>query len=359
LALIPSDPPSKKMFNAWMYATFARTLPDYSIGIRVVGAASASTLASFIAILVHEAGHVLVGLCAGFRFNSMRVGRIQFDRGFRVSLYRGRGTGAAGWASMVPVKRDKLVLRATAMVLAGSAASLATAYAMVLLPFTKGFFSGGFIFWSILAGATNLLPFRHRSVLSDGKRLLMLLQNRALGERWLALAILNAELREGFPPDSWSAEFLEKALAVRDESLDTVAAHSIAYAAAWWQHDYATAAQMLETCLAHSSPVPSAVRHILMSDAGVFQARRRRRVDLAEEWLAAIPEKTEFPGLRPRVEAAILEARGDVNGALRKLEEVETLFRGIPDRGLREANVRFLGRWKAELLAASGAQAVG
>ena len=73
-----------------------------------------------------------------------------------------------------------------------------------------------------------------------------------------------------------------------------------------------------------------------MSDAAVFQARTRKRVDLAEEWLEMIPQGTEFPGLRPRVEAAILEARGDFDGALKKLEEIEMLFLGIPDEGLRE-----------------------
>jgi hypothetical protein len=95
-----------------------------------------------------------------------------------------------------------------------------------------------------------------------------------------------------------------------------------------------------------------------MSDAGVFQARRRRRIDLAEQWLAMIPQRTEFPGLRPRVEAAILEAQGDVEGALKKLDEVETLLLGIPNEFLREINVRFLRRWKAELVAGGDTEAV-
>jgi hypothetical protein len=50
-------------------------------------------------------------------------------------------------------------------------------------------------------------------------------------------------------------------------------------------------------------------REALMSDAGVFQARRRKRIELVEQWLAMIHQTTEFPGLRPRVEAAILEAK--------------------------------------------------
>jgi hypothetical protein len=354
--VIWSDPQLPKVFNAWIYVTFVQTLPDHSIGIRILVAVLVSILACFAAILVHESGHVIVGWCAGFRFSSMRVSRIQFDRLFRLSISRGRGTGASGSARMIPVKSDRLVLRGLAMVLAGPIANLATGYAVLLLPVTKGFFSGGFIFWSISGGATNLLPFRHRSRLSDGKQLMTLVRNPVLGERSLALARLNAEMRDGVPPDALSAVFLTKALAVRDDSVDTVAAHSVGYVVAWWRYDYAAAAQMLETCLAYSSHVPPAVRHILMSDAGVFQARRRKRIDLAKEWLAMIPQKTEFPGLRPRVEAAILEAQGNFDGALKKLEEVEMLFLGIPEEALREANVRFLRRWKAELLIADGAK---
>ena len=357
--VIWSDPPLPKVLNAWIYATFLQTLPDHSIGVRAAGAVLASVLGCFAAIFVHESGHVLVGLCAGFRFNYMRVSRIQFDRLFRVSISPGRGTVANGSASMIPIKSDKLVPRAIAMVLAGPIANLATGYAVLLLPATKGFFSGVFILWSILIGATSLIPFRHRSMLSDGKRLLILLRNPALGERSLALANLDNDLRDGVPPDSLSPDFLAKALAVRDESLDTVAAHSIGYAVAWWQHDDASAAQSLETCLAYSSSVPTEVRHILMSDAAVFQAQRRKRVDLAEEWLGMIPQQTAFPGLRPRVEAAILEARGDFDGALKKLEEVELLFLGIPDEGMREVNMRFLRRWRTELLAAGVVQTAG
>jgi hypothetical protein len=58
---------------------------------------------------------------------------------------------------------------------------------------------------------------------------------------------------------------------------------------------------------------------------------RRRRVPGAEtgacrsrrRWLADIPVTTQSPWLRTRAEAAILEAKGDVDGALGKLAEVE------------------------------------
>src|SRR5262249_30122456 len=111
----------------------------------------------------------------------------------------------------------------------------------------------------------------------------------------------------------------------------------------------ADAGQMLETCLRYASHVAPAVREGLMSDAAVFQARRRKRADLAEQWLADMPDPTQFPWFRLRVEAAILEAKADVDGALRKLDEGEKAFLSLPDSAQREFLMRMMRKWRAEL----------
>ncbi|HET9366138.1 MAG TPA: M50 family metallopeptidase [Candidatus Angelobacter sp.] len=306
--------------------------------------------AGFLAITVHESGHAVVGELAGFHVNSLRVGRLQLDRPFRISLYRGRGTGAGGWVSLFPVKHDKLVLRATLMLLAGPFASLASAGLLIALPYSKGMFSAWFICISLLIGVMNLVPFRHRAVISDGGRVRMLLQNRASGERWLAMLKLLDEIRQGVPQENLSSEFLAKAVAIQDNSPDTFTAHAIAYSAAFWQHKNDEAGQMLETCLRYSSVVSPTQRHAIMIDAAVFQGRRRKRIDLAEQWLADVPQKTEYPWFRLRGEAAILEAKGDITGALTKLDEVIKLVQATPNQAMREISLRGVSRWKAELL---------
>jgi hypothetical protein len=298
---------------------------------------------------IHEAGHLLAGLLAGFRFSSLRIGPIQIERPFRVSIYRGRRTGAAGWTRMFPNGSDRLAQRALMMIAGGPAASLLTGFLVLLLPFPKGFF----LFWlsasSLLLGGINLIPFRSRALLSDGWRILILLQNRERAERWLSLIKLGSELREGVPPERLPDEFLRKAVVVKDNTPDTVTAYAFAYASAFARHDDARAAECLETCLQFSGYASPLMQKALMSDAGVFQARRRRRVDLAEQWLAAMPEEVEIPWSRTRVEAAILEAEGDVQGALTKLEEAERLILATPNQALRESAHRSLLRWKSEL----------
>jgi len=307
-------------------------------------------LASLAPIAIHEMAHALVGVAAGFRFNSLRVGRLQFDRPFRFSLYRGRGTGSGGWASLFPVKQDKLILRAVLMILAGPLSNLFSIAVVLALPYSKGAVSLAFLYVSALLGVLNLVPFRSRAVISDGGRILMLLRSRAQGERWVAMLKLLEEIRTR-PPEDMTPEFIAKATAIEDNSPDTVTAYAIAYMAAFWQRRDDEAARLLETCLRHSGLSAPVQRQGLTSDAAVFQARRRRRVDLAEQWLADLPERVEFAWLRPRAEAAILEARGDREGARQKLDEVEKLVLANPNEALREISMRTVRRWKAELQA--------
>jgi hypothetical protein len=88
-----------------------------------------------------------------------------------------------------------------------------------------------------------------------------------------------------------------------------------------------------------------------------FQATRRKRVDLAKQWFAEIPEKPLAVGMRPHMEAAILEGEGDLQGALKKLDEAETVIRQSPEANLRAALLRFFQRWRKELEAQLAAKA--
>ncbi len=71
--------------------------------------------------------------------------------------------------------------------------------------------------------------------------------------------------------------------------------------------------------------------------------------DLAEQWLAGIPPNTQHRWFRARAEAAILEAKGDVPGALGKLGEVEATFLTFPRSPQRENLLRLLQKWKCEV----------
>ena len=141
------------------------------------------------------------------------------------------------------------------------------------------------------------------------------------------------------------------ATAIRDNSPDTLAGHVLAYSSSWYACNDAETGRLLETCLQYSSFAPPALREALFADAGVCQGRKRNRADLARDWLTQLPEKLQFPWLRPRVEAAILEAEGDIPGSLAKLNEAESKLTKLPDRQQRAISLRSLERWRSELQA--------
>jgi hypothetical protein len=307
-------------------------------------------LVAFAVVAVHETGHVLGGLCAGFRFNFVRIGPLIIRRGFPISLYLGSDWWLGGATGMSPVSPDRLAARAMALASGGPTASILAGCAVLLLP-AKGFAAWWFGIASVVGGLADLVPFRTQTVVSDGARIAMLLRDRARGERWLALLRLGADLTSGVPPESLPADYLAKAVAVRDHSADTVVANAFAYSAAFHQQMDVEAGNRLETCLTFSSCVVPAMREALASDAAVFQARSRKRPDLAEEWLTAIPATRAAAWLRSRAEAAVLEARGDIEGSLRKLNDYETAIRALPDVSQREGLLHGLRRWRTELQA--------
>jgi hypothetical protein len=221
------------ILRQWLLTDFGTWFLDQWAGIGIVGFGLSVLGAFYLMLAFHELGHVAAGLCVGFRCRSLRVGPLLFNRPFRVSLYRGPGAVVNGVAELIPVATDKLAWRGVAMVLGGPVANFLSAIVVFLLPFPMAVFSGCFIAFSIANGVNDLFPFESRLGVSDGMRIWMLLHQRERGERWLALLHLSGELIDGVLPELLSADFLAKAIAVRDASADTVNAYAIAFWAAF------------------------------------------------------------------------------------------------------------------------------
>jgi hypothetical protein len=127
-----------------------------------------------IAVVVHELGHLAVGLAVGAKVTAFRVGGgrnalIRFKvRGFRVTL---------GWPSHGGVEYIAMpsVWRRTAITLAGSLADLVAAGVIAGLRLPVRHPVADVLALTIaVAGITNLLPFRTRDGrVSDGARLFL------------------------------------------------------------------------------------------------------------------------------------------------------------------------------------------
>jgi hypothetical protein len=347
----------RKFLDRTIGNTLPSNLPEFLVWVWPL---LSPWLALFTVLAVHELGHVLVGMFTGYRFISIRVGLLQINTPFRVTWGRkGSIPGAAGFALMVPTHSRGLRRRAIVKLLAGPLANLASGLAVIFLAPASTVFSTCFVAFSIFVGLVNLIPFRSKAMFSDGKRILMLLRNSQQGERWLALMQIIADLRNGIQSDDLRTDFLAIATAVQDDSPDTVSAHTIAYWAAYYKHDDAEAARLLEVCLKYLGFAAPLIREAVLTDAVIFQARRRKRTDLAQQWLAEIPEKTIIPEHRFAADAAILEGQGDLQGALRKMDEAETVISGLADPIRRKLSLRNLQRARSELMGRLTATPIG
>jgi hypothetical protein len=210
------------VLREWLLTNFRPWFLDQWAGIGMIGFGVSVFAAFYLMLAIHELGHVAAGLCAGFRYRSLRVGPLLFNRPFRASIYRGPGALVNGDAELIPVATDKLAWRGVAMVLGGQGANILSAMIVLVLPFPITVFSAFFIACSIVNGVNDLFPFGSRLAVSDGRRIWMLLGQPQRGERWLALLYLGGQINDGVLPELLSADFLAKAIEVRDSSADPV-----------------------------------------------------------------------------------------------------------------------------------------
>jgi hypothetical protein len=319
----------------------------------IVHVAIAAVVTLFLAIAVHEAGHAIAGALLGFRVHSIRIWRLQLEFPFRLSIYRGPSGGAGGWAICTPGTAESLGLRAGLMLAAGPGVNLLSGSIGLLLSPAR-VWPTAFVSWSIVLGVVNLLPIRTGPLFSDGYRILMLLFDRARGQRWLALMTLSKDLLDGVAPESFPQEFLRIATAVEDDSGDTVSAHGLAYSSAFRRGLFDDAARHLETCLRRSSRTSKALQQALMADAAAFAGRSRRDAALAQAWVDDLPAKTVVPWHRLWAEAGVLHARGDREGTLARLDAIESAIRSQATP-LQKFSLGGVDRWRAELTDAAEA----
>jgi hypothetical protein len=278
--------------------------PDWA-GLRLVLTGFAIVLMCLLAIAVHECGHLLAGLSLGFRCRGIRFGRFRIDQSFRVSLDRNSEDARLGETVMIPQPGKDIKLRMTLMLLAGPAANFIAGYGVLRLLQNPSLISGAFIGVSFFFAAVNLLPVAITSQLTDGERIWMLLVQPARAQRYLAILRLTDEMERSVPIESLSPSDLERATLLRDDSPDTVWAHTVAFLAAYSQHDDVKAGKLLETAFRYSGYAEPSACERLALQAAMFQATRRGRVDLAKQWLAEVPNATRFLAARSKVEAMI------------------------------------------------------
>ena len=317
---------------------WARTKAIITIGLILFAIA--------LTVVIHELGHVFSGLAVGFRLKGVRFGRIAIDSSLRFSRSPVSSISGLGSTRFFPQEMRHHPWKYMAMVVCGPLANLCSALLVFWLPYQKSLVSGSFIAASLYFALVNLFPFRTDKIMSDGLQLLRVVFKRASHERDLAFRQLLEQRRSAIEPEEISPALLEDLMAVRDNSLITVLAYSIAYAQAYKENDFVAAAYYLETCLLFSKKCRPQFRYALIADAAILQARRKK-IDLAQEWLAQVP--APLKSYRLRAEGAIAEAQGDFLKAIHMAEACLRQAEMLQDESAKNRLVARLVEWKGEL----------
>lgn len=296
-------------------------------------AASGILLALPMVLVLHELGHVVGGLAAGFRFNLFVVGPLKVVREadrIRARLNTNLSI-AGGLAGCSPTGSGDHRRGMILMIASGPIASLLGAAAGLLGAGATGGFAPGASGWSaalgmalgafglgsLAVGLMTLIPGRTSGFMTDGARLIGLLRKGPEADREAAVIGLIAESASGIRPRDWDPGLVSRAVSVPDGSLLDAVAEQLAYTSALDRGDLPLARDRLVRSLSLADRLPPSVRPAIELEAATFEAAIRADAPASRRWL----DRAGNPGglvprhLRPVAEAALAVAEGRFDDA--------------------------------------------
>ncbi len=273
----------------------------------------------FLAVALHEAGHVVGGLASGFRFYLFVAGplrisrcgeRLKFSFNRVLSLWGGMAAcvsqeyGQASRGSMI-----RYMAGGPAFSLLGATALL-PAYALRTTNPNLAWILVMFGLVSAMLALATLIPLHLGGTTTDGGRLLMLLRNRPEGRRWTALAAV-AGLSLAERPKHWPAELVEVMSEGTDATPDAVFTCLLRHSWHLDRREWQAAGVWLERALGNIEAVAEPARGGIYIAAAYFQARHGQNVAMAREYLGRAAKRgLHDPDAMHLADAAVLIAEG-------------------------------------------------
>lgn len=282
-------------------------------------------LAWFVAVGVHEAGHLAGGWLGGGKFLLWVVGPVKVRRtvgGVKAGWNR-HLLLAGGAAACLPFEAAKLTpQRMAVMILGGPLASLALAVAALWavaglgagpLSTARALGQHGAIFTaglSLLIFFAAAVPSVRGGLKSDGRRLLDYLRGGPRLEQQTAVLLLSVSSLAGLRPADWDRATVRRALALRDGSLDDLQGHMLAYYHAADGGEWAMAQHYLDRVMAGMELLPTRARAHMSCEQAWLIALTSGDAAAARAWLKVAGEVAFDPATRLRAEAAVWLAEG-------------------------------------------------
>jgi hypothetical protein len=286
----------------------------------------------YLAILLHELGHILGGKLAGMRFRFLAVGPLWVEaegEQLRVKLNKSLALwgGIAGCTPEQVGEPEALRKQMLSMVAGGPLTSLVTALVPLVWvsPFTLIY---GLM--SAMIAIATLIPLDTGGFATDGKRMINLLRRTKAGWLWIGVASLGT-MSELMRPRDWPLALVDSTTrAATLQSMDSVMAKWLRYSYHFDREENDLARQWLDQALSEEKYMSSAARPILYLSAADFHAHVTQDVTTAREYL----EKAKAPGFmtdetRALTEAAVLLLEGKMDEARLAIERGRAMLKQL------------------------------
>ncbi len=250
-----------------------------------IAALAAMVPALFFGILVHELGHVVAGLIAGFQFRRLLVGPCAFTRearGYRLR-FLGKRFLAGGYTLMLAPSTDGLRRAYCVFVAGGPIATLLLFAAVAVLPW--GTFAQALLLCNVVLAAFSWIPWENRGHYTDAKVIQVLLRVGPEADRLSAVLYLVTLDGQGVSPRDWPAEVVAKLAASEGGGAFATSGRILLHIHARETGASGDTAAALEQVLAISHQMSGSQRLGYFSEAAFFQGVTIRNAALARAWL--------------------------------------------------------------------------
>lgn len=316
---------------------------------------------SIVCCAFHELGHIAVGLCCGFRFNSMRIGllKIYRDEGKIRFTFKDIPESLAGSAEMLPKNADGLYAKYLAVIGGGLAFSLLFLLgAELTLDFYR---SVPFAVYALVCTSLpyafhiffyNALPFNDDNMDTDGAMLKGLIKKEPSYLTAVNILAIEAYLYQGCSPAQIDEKLYFGAPQLPEDDLNFIILTSyrlMYYVDSGDLRSAAAAGERLKNLLEY---VPAFYRGDIAGEALFCECYIKNDRAEAERMYPSLRQylKGENTLQTRRIAAAYeLYVNGDKIAALRELNEAERKAENYFVKGIAKYENKLLGRMRKEI----------
>lgn len=283
----------------------------------------------YIAIALHEVGHLAAGKMNGMAPGFLAVGGfIMTKSGDHWNFRFDRRQIFGGMAGLLPEKGDVRVSAFAWMVAAGPIASVVLAIACwtAYAEFGSGTWDWiGSACWASTLGLLSLIPMSAGVHKSDAARFWMLIKQPAAARAWMAAGAVGAENARGVRPREWDSAMVEQMLAEVPDGSAKVVRELLAYYRLLDERNEPAAREHLENALAVSAKSGKAVRQALFMEAAEVNALMIGNATKARTWRERAL-KLRKPESMACVDGAIAMCEGRYDEAIRDIAAVRAFM---------------------------------